>query len=235
MITKKEDLYGTLIECKGRNKEILAKFKELGLNTDYENFPIATYLYVEYNGRTSMSTDMKYTTWGRRDYKEITIEDLLGKFKVGDHIKRDSWKIGPIPDVITSISGDVLYTEGGRTINTSLYTDVKIVNDNVMKKFEVDEQFIRDAHKVACKEWKTKLEEKFPEAFPKTYKLGDRVKTDISEYMIAGLPNRGIVLINISNGEHFSKPVMVQDTDRITLDELTEAAGGAYWIKQFNL
>lgn len=33
------------------------------------------------------------------------------------------------------------------------------------KLYQVDEDFIRQAHKVACSQWKTKLEDKFPEVF----------------------------------------------------------------------
>lgn len=33
------------------------------------------------------------------------------------------------------------------------------------KEFKVSESFIREAHKVACSEWKQKLEKQFPEVF----------------------------------------------------------------------
>src|SRR6187402_2715929 len=36
-----------------------------------------------------------------------------------------------------------------------------------MKKFETSLDFILKAHEAACKEWKAKIEQEFPEAFPK--------------------------------------------------------------------
>ena len=40
-------------------------------------------------------------------------------------------------------------------------------NNTNMKQFEVDAEFIREAHAAACSEWKEKLKKKFPEAFKK--------------------------------------------------------------------
>lgn len=34
-------------------------------------------------------------------------------------------------------------------------------------EYQVDKEFIIEAHKAACSDWKTKIEKKFPEAFPK--------------------------------------------------------------------
>jgi len=39
-------------------------------------------------------------------------------------------------------------------------------NDNMKEEYKVDKDFILQAHKAACSEWKGKLEDKFPELFP---------------------------------------------------------------------
>jgi hypothetical protein len=37
----------------------------------------------------------------------------------------------------------------------------------------VDKQFILDAHKAACSEWKKKIESRFPQFFANTFNFGD--------------------------------------------------------------
>lgn len=46
-----------------------------------------------------------------------------------------------------------------------------------MKTFKVDEAFIKEAYKVANREWREKLEEQFPEAFKKETFLDKIYKT----------------------------------------------------------
>ena len=38
-----------------------------------------------------------------------------------------------------------------------------------MKKFEVSEEFIKEAHSAACSDWKKKIEEQFPDAFERPF------------------------------------------------------------------
>ena len=94
------------------------------------------------------------------------------------------------------------------------------------KTFEIEEDFIKAAHRAACSEWKTKIEAKFPDAFPKevTYKMGDKFKRvggffDGDEYILARANNSELVLISLNNGNRWSKPIEVKNIDMVTLDE----------------
>lgn len=95
---------------------------------------------------------------------------------------------------------------------------------NKPKTFEVEEDFIKAAHKAACSEWKTKIEAKFPDAFPKevTYKIGDRFKkinSDPDEYILANVDGKRVTLINLNNGNRWLDPVELRIFDTITPDE----------------
>ena len=94
------------------------------------------------------------------------------------------------------------------------------------KTFEVEEDFIKAAHRAACSEWKTKIEAKFPEVFPKevTYKKGDRFRKiggyfDGDEYILARSNSNTLVLINLTSGNRWSKPIKVKNLYMVTLDE----------------
>ena len=96
-------------------------------------------------------------------------------------------------------------------------------------EFIVDASFIKLAHKAACTEWKAKLEDKFPTAFPKepTYKIGQRF-VDISsdkQYLLAKVERGNKVnMLSLSNGQNFSNPYEVQNVEAITQEELFKLA-----------
>lgn len=46
-----------------------------------------------------------------------------------------------------------------------------------MKKYKVSKEFILEAHKAACSEWKQKLEKEFPEVFESKIEVGKWYKT----------------------------------------------------------
>ena len=48
-----------------------------------------------------------------------------------------------------------------------------------MKKYEVSEDFIKQAHAAACSEWKENIKEQFPDAFkPELFKFGNKFVID---------------------------------------------------------
>jgi hypothetical protein len=48
------------------------------------------------------------------------------------------------------------------------------------KKYEVTEEFLLNAYKEACPEWKKKMEKEFPGAFNSEYHFGDEYTIDTS-------------------------------------------------------
>lgn len=63
-------------------------------------------------------------------------------------------------------------------------------SEQLNDKFEVDKQFILDAHDAACDKWKAKLEDKYPEIFVKEkyFKFGNEYKlTTSSDVLVIGL------------------------------------------------
>jgi hypothetical protein len=107
-----------------------------------------------------------------------------------------------------------------------------------MKVYIVSEEFIKEAHEAACSTWKSKLEKQFPEAFPKTYKIGDRFnKVDNRyEYMLACTGNDNhVTMINISTGDRFSDEYQVNCIRNITETELTLLVEGEVSRRDFKL
>lgn len=95
------------------------------------------------------------------------------------------------------------------------------------KTYTVDAQFILDGHKSACSAWKTKIENKFPQLFPKemTYKIGQKFKNrQGSTYMLVQSSKTSTEtlanLINLSTGNAWSYAKPVKSTSRITQAEL---------------
>ena len=105
--------------------------------------------------------------------------------------------------------------------------------DDEPKSLEVDEDFIKAAHRAACSEWKTKIEAKFPEVFPKqTHKIGNKYRcSEGNEYILIYVEDGKVMLANLNNGRRWHSPVKVKDTSNITHDEFIEILGGGHYVK----
>jgi hypothetical protein len=101
--------------------------------------------------------------------------------------------------------------------------------------FKVSREFLVAGHKDACSAWKSKLEEKFPEAFQApaeepTFKIGDRFKgvgiDGSREFMLAQVDASIINLINLANGNRWTHTVVeVDDVTHVTTAELKQLVG----------
>lgn len=118
-------------------------------------------------------------------------------------------------------------------------TNLKIVSKKLMKTYEVDEEFIKQAHSAACGDWKRRLEAKFPEVFSKTYRIGDRfldVNDDDQEYLLVKVDHNLVSLINLSNGRSYDgRNYTVVSTDNITekeFDRITSGDSKDFKLKQ---
>lgn len=90
-----------------------------------------------------------------------------------------------------------------------------------MKTYTIEESFIRQAHKAACQQWKTKIEEKFPEVFPKViYKVGNRFKLEQEEFILANIGDKQVQAISLKDGGRWNGGTRVEDISNITESEL---------------
>ena len=66
-----------------------------------------------------------------------------------------------------------------------------------MKKYEVNEDFIKQAHAAACSEWKMKIREQFPEVFkPKLFEFGTEFVFDVE-------------MVHYRGGERIPSPIII--------------------------
>jgi hypothetical protein len=100
--------------------------------------------------------------------------------------------------------------------------------------FQVDVEFIKAGYASACKEWKKKLEKKFPELFvpTQTHKIGNRyISSDGGEYLLINPEDNKVLLINIERGSKWSEPINVVSLQNITHEEFIEVIGGQGYVK----
>lgn len=101
------------------------------------------------------------------------------------------------------------------------------------KTYQVDESFILEAHKAACNEWKTKIENKFPELF-ELYKVGDKFMgghMNNSKYILAGVGENLVCFINLNTGRRWSNPIKVDNMNKISKTELQILCEGGIFEK----
>ena len=92
----------------------------------------------------------------------------------------------------------------------------------------VSPAFIIEAHKVACSDWKAKLEKMYPSVFlpAQTFKVGDRIQFPQSTqftnatYLLANTGNRRMGLINMQTGGRWTELVEVKSESAITAEEM---------------
>lgn len=110
------------------------------------------------------------------------------KFNTGDKVKVTKGKFLGLEGKITAYTYSrgrvaeytVKLNGSGSVYLPSNYMEKTVSKESVAApkgKIEVDEAFIKEAHKSACSDWKKKIEKKFPTVFPKSkrYKFGMRV------------------------------------------------------------
>lgn len=73
-----------------------------------------------------------------------------------------------------------------------------------MKKFQVNAEFVKQAHAAACSDWKKKIEAEFPDLFPSVYRFG------IDPYTLTTRPNGPIMLADcVLEGKYKGKALLV--------------------------
>ena len=99
-----------------------------------------------------------------------------------------------------------------------------------MKTVTLPEEFVLEAHKAACSEWKAKIEKQAPELFTPKYKIGDKfIRNDgIYEgrtYLLSNISDGKCGLIDVENGELWANGVKVQLNKNITEAEFSKLTG----------
>lgn len=108
-----------------------------------------------------------------------------------------------------------------------------------MAEFKVDEQFVKEAHAAACEGWKKRIEEKFPDAFPRNYRVGDYFKLINAytgdELYILALVDRNVkddtffmALICLTDGNRYRDPIKVKDHTKVVPIEWSAISGGNF-------
>jgi hypothetical protein len=160
------------------------------------------------------STYFDDTSWNTPTYIH-TWEKPSGKLT---HTSRPSVEWSENPTKWTPLSAEELLKE----------------DKEEMKTYTVSEEFIKEAHKAACSTWKTKLEEQFPEVFPKTYHVGQRfISDDDEEYLLAQVDRDKCCLISLECGNRNVESISVDSCMRITEAELKQMSGcSTFKLKQ---
>lgn len=96
---------------------------------------------------------------------------------------------------------------------------------------QVNESFIKEAHRAACKEWKYRIEQEFPTIFPPTHKIGTRYSGDGSDYILAQTGPGMVALISLGTGNRLKDPIEVKDNERITQEEFVEICARRKFVK----
>lgn len=96
---------------------------------------------------------------------------------------------------------------------------------------EVSPEFVKKAHRAACADWKKKIEKQFPSLFPKeTYKIGDKLKiedfTDAT-FLLAATGARECVLVCFEDGTHLNGVFSVDNSHKISEEELRKVVGNS--------
>lgn len=95
------------------------------------------------------------------------------------------------------------------------------------KTVTVSLETVKQFHKEACSDWKSRIERQLPEAFTstnKTFRAGSIVTglaySRVSKYIIATVAADTIQMINLADGNRWSSPMAVSNAYAITVKEL---------------
>jgi hypothetical protein len=99
-----------------------------------------------------------------------------------------------------------------------------------MKTITLPEEFVLEAHKAACSEWKAKIEKQIPELFIPKYKIGDKfIKNDGCykgyTYLLSNISNDKCSLISMEHGELWNNGFVVSNMRNITEAEFNKLTG----------
>lgn len=95
--------------------------------------------------------------------------------------------------------------------------------------YSVDKEFILEAHKAACFDWKKKIEVKFPQLFS-PHKLGKIYYNEHRGRVILAQVGVGMIcLINLESGNRWKEPISVYDTSSITEEEFSHLSDNITW------
>jgi hypothetical protein len=95
----------------------------------------------------------------------------------------------------------------------------------------LSKDFVIEAHKYACMEWKAKIEAEVPELFEATYKVGDRFilrKNMDDVYMLVRINNNVVSLICLADGNRWSACTTVDNDIKITKEEFGKIVSTDY-------
>jgi hypothetical protein len=107
-----------------------------------------------------------------------------------------------------------------------------------VKMYNVSRDFIMEAHKAACVDWKSRIEEEFPEIFPKRYKIGDRfirIDDEVDYILARGNDAYSVTLVNLNDGTIWSTFKSVGSYQRIIDEEMNTITKSNNWKKVFKL
>ena len=189
-----------------------------------------------YGDQFTIISDMVYTIekstvenqvvvmWTGRSGK---IEHLHYKIsEVDNYITKGSWKLIKKTNIQENVSPaqkdsvDLQETNERRT-----KTQTTMAKPTTLP---VSPAFIVEAHRVACSDWKAKLEQMYPSVFQptQTFKVGDKIQFPQSSefsnatYILADTGKRHMVLINLQSGGRWTEQVVVANPSAITAEEM---------------
>jgi hypothetical protein len=99
-----------------------------------------------------------------------------------------------------------------------------------MKTVTLPEEFVLEAHKAACSEWKVKIENQIPELFTPKYKKGDKFVRNEGmyggrTYLLSNIGDGKCCLIDMEDGDLWCNVVKVHNPKNITEAEFNLITG----------
>jgi hypothetical protein len=145
---------------------------------------------------------------------------------VDEHFSKGSWKLIEKTNIQENVSP--VQTNDVPLQHTKTQTTM-----TKPTTLPVSPAFIVEAHRVACSDWKAKLEKMYPSVFQstQTFKVGDKIRFPASAafsddtYILADVGKRHMVLINLQTGARWTELVKVGSESAITPEEMQKICG----------
>ena len=102
------------------------------------------------------------------------------------------------------------------------------IKTDMKETVTLSKDFVLEAHKHACPEWKEMIEKQAPELFETIYNVGDKFCYRMDEndmYMLVRVDRNAIALISLNDGNRWVKYINVADSNRITKEEFKQVTG----------